>query len=135
MTETHRISALTQAFERHQIDAARFHHAEHVRVAVDLLRKYDFVDAVSIYAKGVRSIAAQAGAPEKVNLTITYAFISLIAERLSRSPWAGWEAFADAHPDLLRKQALQAWYSEERLHSDIARRMFLLPDRSGHPAV
>ena len=118
---------ITRAFEAHAVDNSRFHHAEHVRVAFDLLRKLDFVEAAATYANGIRAIATKAGAPQKFNLTITYAFMSLIAERMAAMPQAGFEEFVSANPDLMSKSALAGRYSDERLHSDTARRVFLLP--------
>lgn len=127
MTDSARQSEITRAFQAHAIDSSRFHHTEHVRVAFDLLGTFDFIDAAATYAKGIRVIAAKAGAPEKFNLTVTYAFMSLIAERMAAMPQAGFEEFVSANPDLMSKSALAGWYSDERLHSDTARRVFLLP--------
>ncbi|WP_108860056.1 hypothetical protein [Ruegeria sp. Alg231-54] len=119
---------ITSAFEAHAIDNTTFGHAEHVQVAYDLLRKYDFIDAAAIYAKGIRTLAAKAGAQDKFNLTITYAFMSLIAERLASSQSSAFEAFIAENPDLMAKTALSQWYPQERLNSALARRIFLLPD-------
>ncbi|WP_282152292.1 hypothetical protein [Ruegeria atlantica] len=119
---------ITSAFEAHAIDNTTFGHAEHVQVAYDLLRKYDFIDAAAIYAKGIRTLAAKAGAPDKFNLTITYAFMSLIAERLASSQSSTFEAFIAENPDLMAKTTLSQWYPQERLNSALARRIFLLPD-------
>ncbi len=118
---------ITNAFEAHAIDNTTFGHAEHVRVAYDLLRKYDFIDAAAIYAKGIRTLAAKAGAPDKFNLTITYAFMSLIAERLADTQTDDFECFTRENPDLMAKTVLDQWYSKERLNSALARGVFLLP--------
>ncbi len=118
---------ITRAFEAHEIENSRFGHAEHVRVAYDLLQTYDFIDAAAIYAKGIRTLAAKAGAPDKFNLTITYAFMSLIAERMENTQVKGFDAFVSANPDLMSKMVLDRWYTDERLHSKLARGIFLLP--------
>lgn len=127
MTAATQISDITQAFEAQTIGNATFRHAEHVHVAYDLLGKYDFIDAAATYAKGVRAMATKAGAPEKFNLTITYAFMSLIAERLATTGHHNFEEFASQNPDLMSKGVLDRWYATDRLYSDNARRMFLLP--------
>ncbi|MBO9451548.1 hypothetical protein J7426_14840 [Tropicibacter sp. R16_0] len=121
-------SDLTQAFEAHKIDNTQFRHAEHVQVAYELLQKYDFIDAAAIYAKGIRTLAAAAGAPQKFNLTITYAFMSLIAERQAQSHNGGFDGFVSANPDLMSKDVLAQWYGPERLTSDTARSVFLMPE-------
>ncbi len=122
-----RYADVTIAFEAHAIDNARFGHAEHVQVAYDLLRKYDFIDAAAIYAKGIRTLAANAGAPDKFNLTITYAFMSLIAERLANTQATDFKSFAQENSDLMAKSVLNQWYSAERLNMQLARDIFLLP--------
>jgi hypothetical protein len=128
MTITAHCSELTSSFETHDIDNTRFKHAEHVQVAFELLGKYDFIDAAATYAKGVRSIAAKAGAPQKFNLTITYAFMSLIAERKDGSSPSAFPEFAKQNPDLMSKDVLAKWYSSDRLRSDAARSIFLMPE-------
>lgn len=128
MTNTTKCAPVTLAFEAHEIDNSTFRHAEHVRVAFDLLQKYDFIDAAAVYAKGIRTMAAKAGAPQKFNLTITYAFMSLIAERLVASSGDDFEVFVSENPDLMSKDVLMKWYDNERLNTETARTIFLLPD-------
>lgn len=120
-------SDLTRAFEADEIDNAAFRHAEHVTVAFGLLKRYDFIDAAAIYARGIRTLASKAGAPGKFNLTITYAFMSLIAERMATSVYGDAERFIQDNPDLMSKDILAKWYAPDRLHSDIARTTFLMP--------
>lgn len=128
MTDTSDMAPISIAFEAHEIDNAAFHHADHVRVAFDLLRKYDFIDASSIYAKGIRILAANAGAPTKFNITITYAFMSLIAERMVSNPNVDFEAFVAGNSDLMSKDVLLKWYDREQLDAEKARSIFLLPN-------
>ena len=127
MNETDKYADVTRQFLAHAIDNTTFHHAEHVRVAFDLLREHDFIDAASLYAKGIRTIAANAGAPQKFNLTITYSFMSLIAERMLLNPDSDFDSFVAANSDLMSKDLIFNWYDTERLHTDTARSIFLLP--------
>lgn len=119
---------VTAAFEARDIDGASFDHAAHVRVAFDLLCKHDFIDAASIYAKGLRAITEKLGVPQKFNLTITYAFMSLIAERMASEPRRDFDTFVSANVDLMSRSVLENFYTPERLHSERARAMFLLPE-------
>ena len=128
MIGTLKCADVTRKFLNHAVDNTTFRHAEHVRVAFDLLRQHDFIDAASLYAKGVRTIAANAGAPQKFTLTITYAFMSLIAERMVSNPDCDFDDFVTANPDLMSKDVLGKWYDSERLHTDTARSIFLMPD-------
>ncbi len=128
MTDTQPCSDLTQSFEAHDIGDACFGHREHLLVAFELLGKYEFIDAASIYARGIQSMAAKAGIPDKFNLTITYAFLSLIAERMAAHPVSGFDAFAGQNPDLFSRDVLSKWYAPDRLNSEAARRVFLMPE-------
>ena len=118
---------LLDAFLRGRIDSRDFHHEDHVRVAFALLRRNDWPDAVPAFRNGLKTIAAKAGKPGAYNETISVAFLSLIAEQLSKAEFSSFLAFANANSALLDKSFLTRWYTKERLNSDTARRIFLLP--------
>jgi len=118
-----------ERFLRGELDATRFPHREHVRMAFETLRRYDFAETVLHFSRALRSMAAKAGKPEAFHQTVTIAFLALIAERMENGERADFAAFARANPDLNDKAALARWYRPERLASASARRTFLLPDR------
>ncbi|MEL7024565.1 MAG: hypothetical protein AAGL69_12540 [Pseudomonadota bacterium] len=120
---------LLNRFESLEIAPGDFHHDDHVYVAFAMLEKYDYVTACTNYAKTIRKMAESVGVPEKFNATITFAFVSLIAERLTRTEGSGLTEFLEQNPDLLDASVLSQWYSKDRLTSATARRQFLLPDR------
>ena len=95
-----------------------------------LLSEKGFLEAARCFVRGAKGLAARAGVPEKFNMTLTLAYLGLIAEKMADSPVMDSEAFVRAHPDLLRASRLSEWYSPARLHSDRARRSFVLPDRA-----
>ena len=119
---------LTRSFEARDLDASAFRHVDHVGVAYEMLRNYDFLDATIKYAGSIHEIATKAGVPRKFNATITLAFLSLIAERMNTTQHVGYDDFISRNPDLLSKDVLAHWYSPERLQSDLARQVFLMPD-------
>ena len=125
------LQALLDRFESLEIPPEEFHHNDHVYVAFAMLNKYDFVSACTNYAQTIRSMAEGVGVPEKFNATITFAFMSVIAERKARSPTADLDAFLGDNVDLLSAGVLSEWYSKDRLTSEVARSQFLLPDRAG----
>lgn len=129
MTSPH--AELARSFDAHDIDNSSFRHNDHVAVAYEMLKDGDFAEAAFRYAANIKAIAAKAGAPEKFNATITFAFMSLIAERMETTAHEDYESFIAANPDLTSKDVLQKWYSPQRLQSASARRMFLLPDVAG----
>ena len=127
---TIKYSGLLTNFEAFEVDPAEFGHRQHLHVGYEMLHKYAFVEACAKYAHAINTIATRAGAPEKFNVTITFAFLSLIAERLHTTEQSGFEEFLAQNDDLLSKGVLGRWYSNEQLESDFARTHFLLPSRA-----
>lgn len=127
MTKAEPVPADLAAFLRGEVDNANFHHADHVRMAYEILKRHDFPEALLAYSSALKAIVARAGVPGVYHETITVAFLSLVAERSAGSDHADFEAFAASNPDLMRKSALERWYGAERLGSDVARRTFVLP--------
>ena len=111
-----------------ELDPVLFHHADHVRTAFEILKEHAFMDAAQAYSRGLKVLARKAGRPEAYHETITLAFLSLIDERMSEHSFADFESFAAANPDLMEKSALSRWYAPERLNSNCARKVFVLPD-------
>lgn len=120
-------SELTRQFEAYSVDPGAFGHREHVQVAYEMLQKYDFLEATARYVKAITTIAARAGTPEKFHMTITLAFLSLIAERIHSTRQSNFEEFLEQNKDLLSKSLLSNWYPDAQLKSDLARTHFLLP--------
>ena len=114
-------------FERGALDPAGFRHADHVGVAYEALKRHGFFEALRIYADGLMALVEKAGVPEKFNATVTFAYMSAIAERMHRHPAASAADFLAANPDLLSGSVLDR-YSRARLQGDLARRVALLPD-------
>ena len=109
-----------------------FHHADHVRAAWEYLRRYPALEAMAKFSQALRGYAASKGKPERYHETLTWAYLLLIRERMARgAPQASWEEFAAANRDLLapKNAALLKYYRPETLKSELARRVFLMPDR------
>jgi len=119
--------AFSDRFERKEIAAEDFSHREHVQAAFELLHKYDFIEATAKYAEIIKSMATAAGAPEKFNVTITVAFMGLIAEKMEADGDVDFDTFYSTNPDL-SGNALAPWYSAERISSKLSRKIFLMPD-------
>jgi hypothetical protein len=115
-------------FLQAELDPHGFTHRDHVRMAFELLRRYDFAESLLHCSQALRAMLERAGRPEAFNLTVTVAFLSLISERMQHGNASDFEAFARANPDLLGKSILARWYRPQRLASDAARRTFLMPD-------
>ena len=101
-----------------------FDHAAHIGTAHAALRRYEFFEAASVFAAGLRSLTRRVGLEEKYNATVTLAFLSLIAERMGSETSSD---FVADHGDIGMSELLRLGYEPERLASDRARRVGLLP--------
>src|SRR4028118_2362652 len=123
---------LLRRFEDATLPAASFHHREHVRVAWLYLLREQPITALDRFAAGLKRFAAANGHAGLYHETITWAYLLLIRERMEREG-AGptWEEFAKRNPDLLgwKPSILDRYYRPETLGSDLARRVFVMPDR------
>jgi hypothetical protein len=119
------------ALETGALDPRAFPHQEHVRFAYGMLEHYPFGEAVNRFSRGLKLIAAKAGQPEIYHETITVAFLALINERRASFSFRNWSEFEAKNRDLFDKRCLEKWYDAEQLGSDLARRTFCLPSRSG----
>jgi hypothetical protein len=108
-----------------------FHHAEHIRLAFAYLSEYPAVGALNRFSIALKQYAAARGKPERYHETITYAYLFLIRERLARTPGLDWEGFVEANSDLFQWKPgiLGQYYRESTLQSDLARAVFLFPDK------
>ena len=120
------------AFEDGSLPEDLFHHRDHVHAAWLLLREETPAAALGRFAAALKRFAAAKGKTQLYHETITWAYLLLINERMERlGRDRVWEEFAASNPDLLtwRPSVLERYYTSEALGSDLARRVFLLPDR------
>jgi hypothetical protein len=123
---------LLERFEGLTLPAENFHHREHVRVAFLYLQRYPVQEALQAFCGGLRRFAAAFGNTGLYNETISWAYIFLIQERMARAGKAqNWEEFAENNPDLLtwKDGILSRFYREETLHSELAKEIFVFPDK------
>ena len=110
------------------LDAEDFSHLDHVGVAYEALRGHEFFEAVTIVAQGLSRLTVRAGVPEKYNATLTFAAMSLVAERMKTEPCASAEEFVARDGSLFSGGFLTEQFPKARLGSDIAREIALLPE-------
>lgn len=123
---------LVDAFLDGDLPPAEMSHTSHVRIAWADLKRHSLEVAIQRQVDGLRRFTELHDAQAKFHTTITWAFVLLVHDRMQRGPAdATWDDFAAANPDLLtyHPSPLEAYYKEETLRSDLARRAFVLPDR------
>jgi len=123
---------LMEQFERATLPLKCLRHREHVRVAFLYLTAHPVLEALQAFSRALQRFAAAHGKSKLYNETITWAYIFLIRERMARSGRTQtWEEFAKDNADLLtwKDGVLDRFYREETLRSDLAREIFVFPDK------
>ncbi len=122
--------------------AERFGHREHVRLTWLAVRRHGADAALGLIADGIRRTATKAGAPQKFHVTMTRAWVELVAHHLAahhthhthRADGApDFEEFVGRHPDLLDKELLARHYRPGTLASEQARTTWVEPDLAPFP--
>jgi hypothetical protein len=105
-----------------------FHHSDHIRLAWLYCERFGLPEASRRIVETIQRFAAHAGQSDKYHHTMTLAWIRIVdaAQR------AGPPSLA-AHPGLLDKAALSAYYSPETLSTAQARTTWVQPDRTRLP--
>jgi len=122
---------LIRRFERDAIPDGSFHHTDHVRLAFAYLCEYPVLQALEKFTCALKQFAAARGKTQLYNETISCAYFFLISERMTRCESMNWEEFVRSNPDLLvwKDGILTRYYREATLKSDLARNVFVLPDK------
>ena len=119
-------------FENCRLDNYSFRHADHVRMAFLYLSRYPVLQTLERFSISLARFAAANGKPELYNETVTWAFLLLIRERMARAgnPQT-WTQFVADNPDLMtwKNSVLKRYYRDETLTSELAKKIFLFPDR------
>jgi hypothetical protein len=128
--------ALINGFEACSLPDGALNHRAHVRVVWIYLLRMPVMRALERFRESLRRYAASKGRAELYHETITFAFVFLINERIERSGRGlSWPAFVEANPDLFEwtkdSSVLSRYYRSETLSSDLARRVYIMPDGDG----
>lgn len=122
---------LIDRFERGLSPDDSFRHADHVQLAFAYLSQYPVLQALDRFATALKRFAEARGKSQLYHETISYCYFFLIRERMARGAVTDWEEFARQNRDLLiwKDGILTRYYHEATLKSDLARTVFLLPDK------
>jgi hypothetical protein len=122
---------LIRQFETDTLPDDSFHHADHVRLAFAYLCQYSPLQALDKFCGALKRYAAARGKSQLYHETITHAYFFLIRERMARSPATDWDEFSRRNLDLLtwKDGILSRYYEEATLQSELARAVFVFPDK------
>lgn len=111
--------------------AERFGHRQHVRLTWLAVRRHGATAALDLIADGIRRTATDAGAPQKFHVTMTRAWVELVAHHADDA--TDFEEFAARHPELLDKELLARHYRPGTLAGTQARTTWVEPDLAPIP--
>lgn len=122
---------LIDRFENGMVPESNFHHADHVRLAFAYLCQFPPLEALDKFTAALKRFAAAVGKTNLYHETITHAYFFLIRERMARTAALDWDEFIAANADLLtwKNGILTRYYEEATLRSELARAVFLFPDK------
>ena len=121
-----------ERFEDCTLAGESFHHRDHVKVVWLYLRRYSVLETLIRFSAGLKRFATANGKPNLYHETITWAYVFLINERIERSGREqGWAEFVDSNPDLFdwKDSILKSYYHDGTLRSQMARKVFVFPDK------
>lgn len=123
-------AALVDAFQRLELGAEHFGHAQHLEVAWHYVRSWPLLEAIARFDRDLERFARHHGATD-YNRTLTCAFLLLIHERAAAlGADHDFHEFRDTAADLFddARATIQSYYTPELLRTPLAGRAFVLPD-------
>jgi hypothetical protein len=123
---------LIERFENCTVSGASFHHPDHVKVVWLYLRGNSVLKTLSRFSEGLKRLAMANGKPNLYHETITWAYVFLINERMKRNGGEqSWVEFVGSNADLCdwNNSILKSYYQDDTLRSEVARRVFVFPDK------
>jgi hypothetical protein len=113
--------------------AGAFGHREHVHLTWLAVRRVGMPQAIALVSDGIQRTARYAGAPRKYHVTISRAWVELVAHHTAEHEQPDFAAFAERHPALLDKRLLSRFYRSSTLASPRARTGWVEPDLAPFP--
>ncbi len=112
-----------------------FGHREHLRLAFVAAKVTDGRPAAvaALCEEAIRRLATHAGHPDKLHVTITTAWATLVTHHVGEAPSRTFEELLVDEPRLSDSGTLLRHYSRERLSEAQARKAWVEPDRAPLP--
>jgi hypothetical protein len=132
MSANHNDELLRQ-FEDCSLPLEGLSHSVHIQIAFLYLCRHPLLDVLARFPAALTRYAEAHGKRGLYHETISWAYILLIHERMQRAGRPqSWLEFASANPDLMTWSStiLKQYYRAETLSSDLARKIFVFPDKA-----
>jgi nitrate reductase beta subunit len=120
---------LVEGFEASTLPLGRFHHREHLRVAIYYLSRDTEAGATSRIRQGLKRLLAHHGI-DGYHETLTVFWMKVLAARLAKTDPRGTldERIEEVIAWCLAEQPVAQYYSPETLASSEARQVWVPPD-------
>lgn len=110
-----------------------FGHREHVHLTWLAVRRVGMPAAIALVSDGIQRTARYAGAPQKYHVTVSRAWVELVAHHTAGHGAPDFPAFAERNPLLLDKRLLTRFYRSATLAGAQARTGWVEPDLAAFP--
>ena len=110
-----------------------FGHRQHVHLTWLAVHHVGMPSAVALVSQGLRRTARYGGAPQKYHVTVSRAWVELVAHHVSEDPAPDFTTFARRNPELLDKRLLTRFYRSTTLAGRQARTGWVEPDLAPFP--
>jgi hypothetical protein len=115
--------------------AGNFGHREHVHLTWLAVRRVGMPAAIALVSDGIQRTARYAGMPQKYHVTVSRAWVELVAHHAAVHELSDFPAFAERHPALLDKRLLTRFYRSATLAGTQARTGWVEPDLAPFPST
>jgi hypothetical protein len=114
----------------------RFGHRQHIELTWLAVRTYGRAAAIDLVSTGIQRTARYAGAPQKYHVTVSRAWVELVAHHALEPECPDqFDTFAQRFPALLDKRLLAGHYRSSTLAAEVARSTWVEPDLRPFPGV
>jgi hypothetical protein len=127
------MSTFDELFAEVTRSSSRFGHRQHVHLTWLAIRDCGRDGAMDLVGQGIQRTARYAGAPQKYQVTISRAWVELIAHHVAHDGSDDFDAFADGNAPLLDTRLLGRFYRSATLAGTSARTGWVEPDLAPFP--
>ena len=124
-------SEFESAFNSARLDPELFSHEAHLRLAWIHITKYGVEKAISNITSQIKAYTKSLGADEKYHETLTIVGVRAVHHFMLRSETTDFEGFIQENTKLMDqfKDLVDSHYHEDIFKSDLARSIFIEPDK------
>jgi hypothetical protein len=113
---------------------ATFGHDQHLALAWNYLQVTDQSEAELLMCSAIQHVASMHGTPEKYHETLTIAWTKLVGFHVRSKNHSTFNEFIADNPELLNRQLLGHFFSDELIGGTSARHTWVDPDLSPIPS-